>query len=268
MMDIKEREGRGKVAHIIEITDGYKLVVDDKSNVNEPLHVLWWENKEDGEKKIEVVLNRYTGELIELKVDDEGYFSTTNEMMDDNKAKEIANAFLKKYIKEGLEFYTYVTVKDDWRGLKEINYMQEVNGYPLTNTGCIVRVHSSGEVVHFYYNGQKAIQEKPLWPNEIVEENIVLENLKARQDMRLVFVDLTLSSCKYESGEEVKGYHLVYEPEPSYAFIDASTGEDLFEPEHYKLAPTVPVEKNGKKYPKKRCLRFIRLGRRKVYKSR
>ncbi|PFL20570.1 DUF4901 domain-containing protein [Bacillus cereus] len=251
MMDIKEREGRGKVAHIIEITDGYKLVVDDKSNVNEPLHVLWWENKEDGEKKIEVVLNRYTGELIELKVDDEGYFSTTNEMMDDNKAKEIANAFLKKYIKEGLEFYTYVTVKDDWRGLKEINYMQEVNGYPLTNTGCIVRVHSSGEVVHFYYNGQKAIQEKPLWPNEIVEENIVLENLKARQDMRLVFVDLTLSSCKYESGEEVKGYHLVYEPEPSYAFIDASTGEDLFEPEHYKLAPTVPVEKTVKSTRKK-----------------
>jgi len=250
-MDIKEREGRGKVAHIIEITDGYKLVVDDKSNVNEPLHVLWWENKEDGEKKIEVVLNRYTGELIELKVDDEGYFSTTNEMMDDNKAKEIANAFLKKYIKEGLEFYTYVTVKDDWRGLKEINYMQEVNGYPLTNTGCIVRVHSSGEVVHFYYNGQKAIQEKPLWPNEIVEENIVLENLKARQDMRLVFVDLTLSSCKYESGEEVKGYHLVYEPEPSYAFIDASTGEDLFEPEHYKLAPTVPVEKTVKSTRKK-----------------
>ncbi|MBJ8051658.1 DUF4901 domain-containing protein [Bacillus cereus] len=248
MMDIKER---GKVAHIIEITDDYKLVVDDKSNVNEPLHVLWWENKEDGEKKIEVVLNRYTGELIELKVDDEGYFSTNSEMLDDDKAKEIANAFLKKYIKEGLEFYTYVTVKDDWRGLKEINYMQEVNGYPLTNTGCIVHVHSSGEVVHFYYNGQKAIQEKPLWPNEIVEENIVLENLKARQDMRLVFVDLTFSSCKYESGEEVKGYHLVYEPEPSHAFIDASTGEDLFETEHYKLAPTVPVEKTVKSTRKK-----------------
>ncbi|OQR58151.1 YcdB/YcdC domain-containing protein [Bacillus sp. CDB3] len=251
MMDIKEREGRGKVAHIIEITDDYKLVVDDKSNVNEPLHVLWWENKDDGEKKIEVVLNRYTGELIELKIDDEGYFSTTNEMMDDNKAKEIANTFLKKYIKEGLEFYTYVTVKDDWRGLKKINYMQEVNGYPLTNTGCIAYVHSSGEVVHFYYNGQKAIQEKPLWPNEIVEENIVLENLKARQDMRLVFVDLTFSSCKNESGEEVKGYHLVYEPEPSHAFIDASTGEDLFEPEHYKLAPTVSVEKKVKSTRKK-----------------
>ncbi|MBE7119699.1 YcdB/YcdC domain-containing protein [Bacillus cereus] len=251
MMNHKERERKKQVAHIIEITDDYRLVVDDQEGVDEPLHVLWWEHKEDGDKTIEFVLNRYTGELIELKVDDEGYFATNNEMMDDNKAKEIANAFLKKYTKEGLEFYTYVTVKDDWRGLKEINYMQEVNGYPLTNTGCIVHVHSSGEVVRFYYNGQKSIQEKPLWPNEIVDEGIVLKNLKSRQDMRLVFVDLTFSSCEYESGEEVKGYHLVYEPEPSHAFIDASTGEDLFEPEHYKLAPTVPVEKPIKSSRKK-----------------
>nr|MBS9408152.1 DUF4901 domain-containing protein [Streptococcus oralis] len=44
---------------------------------------------------------------------------------------------------------------------------------------------------------------------------------------------------------------LVYEPEPSHAFIDASTGEDLFEPEHYKLAPTVPVEKTVKSRQKK-----------------
>ncbi len=95
--------------------------------------------------------------------------------------------------------------------------MQEVNGYPLPNTGCVVLVHPLGDVMHFHYNGQKAIEKKPLWPSDIVEENVVLENLKARQDMRLVFVDLTHSSCEYENGEEVKGYHLVYEPDPSHA---------------------------------------------------
>ncbi len=83
--------------------------------------------------------------------------------------------------------------------------MQEVNGYPLPNTGCVVQVHSSGNVVNFHYNGQKAIEKKPSWPSDIVEENVVLESLKARQDMRLVFVDLTHSSCEYENGEEVKG---------------------------------------------------------------
>ena len=60
--------------------------------------------------------------------------------------------------------------------------------------------------------------------------------------MRLVFVDLTHSSCEDENGGEVKGYHLVYEPEPSRAFIDASTGKDLFGPDHYKLPATVAVE--------------------------
>ena len=63
----------------------------------------------------------------------------------------------------------------------------------------------------------KKLSRKTLWPSDIVEENVVLENLKARQDMRLVFVDLTHSSCEYENGEEVKGYHLVYEPDPSHA---------------------------------------------------
>ena len=57
-------------------------------------------------------------------------------------------------------------------------------------------------VVNFHYNGRESIKEKPLWPSEIVEENIVLDNLKAKQDMRLVFVDLTHSLCKYENGEE------------------------------------------------------------------
>ena len=95
--------------------------------------------------------------------------------------------------------------------------MQEVNGYPLPNTG-VVLVHPLGDVMHFHYNGQK-LSRKPLWPSDIVEENVVLENLKARQDMRLAFVDLTHSSCEYENGEEVKGYHLVYEPDPSHAFI-------------------------------------------------
>ena len=88
----------------------------------------------------------------------------------------------------------------------------------------------------------KSDREKPSWPSDIVEENVVLESLKARQNMRLVFVDLTHSSCEYENGEEVKEYRLVYEPDPSHAFIDASTGKDLFGPDHYKLPPTVAVE--------------------------
>ncbi|HDR4722692.1 DUF4901 domain-containing protein [Bacillus cereus group sp. Sample62] len=242
-MDQKDKERKKQVAHMIDIPDDYRLVVDDQEGVDDPYHLLWWEHKEDEERTIQVTLNRHTGNLIEFSIDDKKYFSSGKEAIGENKAREIANAFLKKYTKEGYEFYTYVTVKDDRRGRKEVNFMQEVNGYPLPNTGCVVQVCPSGNVVHFRYNGQKAIEKKTLWPSEIIEENVVLENLKARQDMRLVFVDLTHSSCEYENGEEVKGYHLVYEPEPSHASINASTGEDLFGPKHYKLPPTVAVEK-------------------------
>lgn len=245
-MNQKDKERKEQVAHMIDIPDDYRLVVDDQEGVDDPYHLLWWEHKEDEERTIQITLNRHTGNLIEFSIDDENSFSSDMKALEENKAREIANAFLKKYSKEGYEFYTYETVKDCSRGRKEVNYMQEVNGYPLPNTGCVVQVHPSGNVVHFRYNGQKAIEKKPLWPSEIVEENVVLENLKARQDMRLVFVDLTHSSCEYENGEEVKGYHLVYEPEPSHAFIKASTGKDLFGPDHYKLPPTVAVEKPKK----------------------
>ncbi len=242
-MNQKDKERKEQVAHIMDIPDDYRLVVDDQEGVDDPYHLLWWEHKGDGERTIQITLNRHTGNLIDFRIEDEKAFSSGKEAIEENKAREVANTFLKKYTKEGYEFYTYVTVKDDWRGWKEVNYMQEVNGYPLPNTGCVVQVHPLGDVMHFHYNGQKAIEKKPLWPSDIVEENVVLENLKARQDMRLVFVDLTHSSCEYENGEEVKGYHLVYEPDPSHAFIKASTGKDLFGPEHYKLPATVVVEK-------------------------
>ncbi|AUB65425.1 DUF4901 domain-containing protein [Bacillus thuringiensis] len=251
MVNQKDKERKEHVAHIIEIPDEYRLVVDDQEGVDDPYHLLWWGHKDDEEKQIQITLNRHTGNLIEFRIDDGNSFSSDKGAIEENKAREVANTFLKKYTKEGYEFYTYVTVKDDRRGWKEVNYMQEVNSYPLPNTGCVVRVHPSDNVVHFHYNGQKAIEKKPLWPSEIVGENIVLENLKARQDMRLVFVDLTYSSCEYENGEEVKGYHLVYEPEPSHAFIDASTGKDLYGPEHYKLPSTVLVDKPLKSSQKK-----------------
>ncbi|WP_410989129.1 YcdB/YcdC domain-containing protein [Bacillus cereus] len=243
MMNQKDKERKERVAHIINIPDEYSLVVDDQEGVDDPYHLLWWEHKEDQERTIQITLNRHTGNLIEFRIDDGNYFSSDKEVIEENRVREIANVFIKKHVEEGLEFYTYVTIQDDWRGWKEINYMQEVNGYPLPDTGCVVQVHPSGNVVNFHYNGRESIKEKPLWPSEIVEENIVLDNLKAKQDMRLVFVDLTHSLCKYENGEEVKGYHLVYVPEPSHVFIDASTGKDLFGPDHYKLPPTVAVRK-------------------------
>ena len=158
-MNQKDKERKEQVAHIINIPDDYRLVVDDQEGMDDPYHLLWWEHKEDEEKTVQITLNRHTGNLIEFSIGDENYFSSSKATIEENKAREIANVFIKKYVKEGLESYTYVKVKDDRRGWKEVNYMQEVNSYPLPNTGCVVRVHPSGNVVNVHYNGQKAIEK-------------------------------------------------------------------------------------------------------------
>lgn len=136
-MNQKDKERKEQVAHIIDIPDDYRLVVDDQEGVDDPYHLLWWEHKGDGERTIQITLNRHTDNLIDFRIEDEKAVSNGKEAINENKAREIANTFLKKYTKEESEFYTYVTVKDDWRGWKEVNYMQEVNSCPLPNTGVL-----------------------------------------------------------------------------------------------------------------------------------
>ncbi|WP_410983601.1 YcdB/YcdC domain-containing protein [Bacillus cereus] len=237
-MNSKNEERKKQVAHIIEIPDEYHLVVDDQKTVDDPFHVLFWEHQDDAEKNIRISVNRHTGELIELDIDDEGYFQIQDEGISEEKAKEIAHLFVRKHILNEYANYTYVYVRD-WCGMPAVHYLQEVNGYPLPNTECVVRVHPSGNVVAFqHYHGLK---EKPIWPESIVDEKIILEELKNRQNMRLVFAHLLPETCQYENGKEVNGYRLVYEPDPSVAFIDASTGKDLYGSEHYQSPPTVAV---------------------------
>ncbi|KEK26272.1 YcdB/YcdC domain-containing protein [Bacillus gaemokensis] len=238
MMNTKNEERKKQVAHIIEIPNEYHLVVDDQKTVDEPLHVLFWEHQDDEEKNIRITLNRHTGELIELDIDDEEYFQSNDEEINEEKAKEIAHLFVKKYIPNEYEASTYIYV-EDWCGMHAVHYVQEVNGYPLPNTGCIVRVHPSGNVVAF--RNHNGLKEKPVWPDSIADKEIVLKELKDRQDMRLVFAQLSPDLCEYENGKEAGGYRLVYEPVPRVRFIDACTGKDLHEPEHYQPAPAVAV---------------------------
>ena len=49
MMNQKDIERKEQVAHMINIPDDYRLVVDDQEGVDDPYHLLWWEHKEDEE---------------------------------------------------------------------------------------------------------------------------------------------------------------------------------------------------------------------------
>ncbi len=103
-MNQKDKERKEQVAHMIDIPDEYRLVVDDQEGVDDPYHLVWWEHKEDEERTIQITLNRHTGNLIEFSIDDEIYFSSGKEAIDENKAREIANAFLKNIQKKDMSF--------------------------------------------------------------------------------------------------------------------------------------------------------------------
>ncbi|EJR20170.1 hypothetical protein IIA_04065 [Bacillus cereus VD014] len=73
-MNQKDKERKEQVAHIINIPDDYRLVVDDQEGVDDPYHLLWWEHKADEERTIQITLNRHTGSLVDLRIEDEKLF--------------------------------------------------------------------------------------------------------------------------------------------------------------------------------------------------
>ena len=103
-MNQKDKERKEQVAHIMDIPDDYRLVVDDQEGVDDPYHLLWWEHKADEEKTIQITLNRHTGNLIDFRVEEEDSFSSGEEVIEDNKAREIANTFLKNIQKKDMNF--------------------------------------------------------------------------------------------------------------------------------------------------------------------
>lgn len=102
MVNQKDKERKEHVAHIIEIPDEYRLVVDDQEGVDDPYHLLWWGHKDDEEKQIQITLNRHTGNLIEFRIDDGNSFSSDKGAIEENKAREVANTFLKNIQKKDM----------------------------------------------------------------------------------------------------------------------------------------------------------------------
>ena len=103
-MNQKDKERKEQVAHIMDIPDDYRLVVDDQEGVDDPYHLLWWEHKGDGERTIQITLNRHTGNLIDFRIEDEKAFSSGKEAIEENKAREVANTFLKNIQKKDMNF--------------------------------------------------------------------------------------------------------------------------------------------------------------------
>lgn len=228
MMNQVDRKRVQQVAHIVAIPHDYTLVVDDE-NVNEDVHLLLWEKQENPEEYIQVCFRKETGELMELSIHKE--CAQKQPSISKGKGKSIADTFLQQHAP-----YTYkectATYINERKESLFIEYKQEVNGYSLPRTGCVVEVDGDGNVIKFSNDG---IKEKPLWPSSIVKKEVVTKHLKQRQRMEPVFMQLSNSLFEWEGGEIEEGYYLVYEPIPAHAFINVHTGEDLHDRSHYVI---------------------------------
>ncbi len=49
-------------------------------------------------------MNRHTGNLIDFRIEDEKDFSNGKEAIEENKAREVANTFLKNIQKKDMNF--------------------------------------------------------------------------------------------------------------------------------------------------------------------
>ncbi|MEI4800211.1 YcdB/YcdC domain-containing protein [Bacillus sp. NPDC077411] len=228
MMNQVDRKRVQQVAHILEIPHDYKLVVDDEK-VNEDVHLLWWEKQENPEEYIQVCLQKETGELMELSIHKE--CAPKQLSVSKEQGKSIADAFLQQHASHTYKECTAIYMNERKESVS-IEYRQEVNGYSLPRTGCVVEVDVYGSVIKFRNEG---IKEKPLWPCSIVEKEVVTKQLKQRQSMEPIFIHLSNSLFEWEDGEIEEGYYLVYEPIPSHAFIHVHTGEDLHDRSHYVI---------------------------------
>ncbi|WP_369902549.1 YcdB/YcdC domain-containing protein [Bacillus manliponensis] len=229
-------ESRNKVEHLVTIPDDYKLVVDD---IKDEKHILWWEQEENCEQYIHICFKEKTNQLIELSINKESPKEAIT--LSEAEGKKIAERFLQTHAPHILKECNMIQVEKRESSFW-VEYMQEVNGYELPHTGAFLKIDSSKVVTKFGSNG---INEKPIWPKQIVDKEYVIEKLNERQEMELVFKHLysNVDTYKFETVKE--GYALVYEPVFSHASIDAQTGEDLHDRSHYVIetVPIPPIQK-------------------------
>lgn len=251
-MNPMDREKLREIASaIVRVPDQYLLVVEDSiPKGNEQEQCFIWEDAENGDNKIEIVLDLSTGILTRLNIDIEdleqevmslealGVLEAGNPNSDAD-VRKVANAFVAKYAPE-FEKYSFVVVNKR-SVLTEYIYREEVGGLPLPQTGCIVRVDPrSLNVIRYRLEGWRNRKtRRPEWPERIVSEGTVAEYVRSilRMDLKITL----LYPSMYEMEEAEPVYRLVYEPIPERPYIDAVSGKNLHEPEHYEMPPSRPL---------------------------
>lgn len=222
-----------KAKQIGRIPEHYQLVVaDNYPKENGRYRSYIWEDPNDPDRSIEVVFELESGELHRLKVDVKKD-RQTKFGLEEAELKKITENFILTYAPELAKEQTWCEIdylRDDCAC---VEYQLTAGGLPLPQTGCRLLVENGEVTLYQKYQPVK----KPDFPKERKQPEEILEDIKQRQKMKLVFA---LDFYSFQGIEEPK-YKLVYEPMPQIRFVDASTGKDSYDESHYTLPPDSPV---------------------------
>ncbi|MCM3699367.1 YcdB/YcdC domain-containing protein [Paenibacillus macerans] len=230
---------------IVTIPPHYRLEMEDSiPQEDERERCFIWEDPDAEEHQIEVSLDIATGVLTRLSINGPEADNLTEAeglMADEDKlklAKKAADAFVAEYHPDPGKLAICETMKR--RIPYTFAYRQEAGGLPLPDTGCELTVDHRFNVTRYRLESRlhNAIPI-PDWPEAITSEAQILEDLKQRLRMKPTILNLHPSIYEMKGAEPED--RLVYEPEPDHALIDATTGRDLFGPDHYVLPPSRPL---------------------------
>ncbi|WP_158408563.1 YcdB/YcdC domain-containing protein [Desulfosporosinus fructosivorans] len=241
-MSIDKEMLRATAKSIVTIPQHYQLEMEASvPEGNEQERCFIWEDPENQDNTIEIVLDLVTGQLKRLAIDREEVGATKEEAKQiclDGAARAVTDQFVAKYAPDSAE---YTSVVIDKRGDRiEFAFRQEVGGLPLPNTGCNLTLDSGLNIVRYHLKGRmdrKAF--KPVWPASIVDADTVMQQILS--DLRMVPTIVSLYPSMYDMKGTEPEYRLVYEPIPGRRSIDAVTGRDMFGPEHYVMPPSHPM---------------------------
>lgn len=250
-MKFNLHELRKTAKSIVQIPEHYRLEMEDsipKEEERERCYI--WEDPDHGENSIEVALDLTTGVLMRLSMDraeaqEGGKGENTPEQEDAavsgdklDLARQAAEAFIERH--HPAPSALTVVKAEARRNLYQFEYNREAHGLPLHYTGCVITLDSRFQVTWYRLRERPDFPPKlPKWPEKIVEVHVLLRQLQEQLRMELVLV--TLHSSLHELGSGEPEIRLVYEPLMENRWIDATTGTDLFGPEHYAMPPSRPL---------------------------
>lgn len=227
---------------IMNIPEHYRLEMEDSiPHGAEKYRWFIWENPSNDEESIEIMLDLNTGELHSLRMEraeQEATHTAVNVKPSIDEMKAAAERFLAKHAKES-DAYRCVNVEEGGRNTY-FTYRMEIGGIPLPDTGCDITVNVALEVTRYQSDSEYSDISMPQWPSSIVDAEYVKEDALRHAKMELSIALLSPELYEIESSEAQ--YRLVYVPTPELHMIDAQTGSNLFDPEHYTMPLCYPIE--------------------------